>query len=217
MRDLRTSGPLGSLEEKAPPNPWPCRIMCIAAVVLMVLNIIVTRFMGNHLYVQFWPYAALMILPLLLLIAAAYVFINQRLKNPTASKVMMFVGIGLGILVVSVVLSVVQVINEMSGVPVAYYSSPEKTHRLVIMRAMESDQQYAYSVYPMTSKYFYDAAAEQRVSTNTGVEEVVWESEDVALVYLMNQKGEEVCFTVDFNNPVDNTLLQEEETETEAP
>ncbi len=219
MRDLRGYGPVSSgrkieLEEKAPPSPWPSRILCIVAAVLMVLNIIATRVLGDRLFVHFWPYVLLEILPILLLVAALYVFINQRLKNRTASKIMMFVGIGIGVFALSFLISMVEIMSQFAGVPVAYYSSPEKTHRLVIMRSMESETDFAYSVYPMTSKYFYNADAEQRLSTNSGVDLVEWESEDVALVHMIDREEQEVVFTVDFNNPVSNT--RQEETPAEA-
>ena len=184
----------------------PARILFLAGVALSIVNILFTRIPGlDCLYVHYWVYMVLLGLPLICFVGALGMAIYQRITSRLASRItLVIVGtvIAFGAIFLFTLCSTMSAWGEH---PVAYYSSPEGTRRLVVMKSTPDGENYTYTVYPMTNKYFYLATAGQSQETNSGVDAVTWDSEDVAQVTLLDNDNNEVCFTVDFNNPPVNT------------
>ena len=181
----------------------PARILLLAGVVLSIVNILFTRIPGmDCLYVHYWVYMVLMGLPLICFVGALGMAIYQRITSRPASRITL-------VIVVSILafgaFTLCSTMSAWGEHPVAYYSSPEGTHRLVVMQSTPDGENYTYTVYPMKDKHFYLATAGQGQATNSGIDLVTWESEDVAQVTMLDNDQNEVTFTVDFNNPPVNT------------
>lgn len=180
----------------------PARILLLAGVVLSIVNILFTRIPGmDCLYVHYWVYIVLMGLPLICFVGALGMAIYQRITSRLASRITLVIVasiVAFGAIFLYTLCTTMSVIGEH---PVAYYTSPEGTHRLVVMQSMPDGETSTYTVYPMKDKYFYLATAGQGQQTNSGIDLVTWDSEDVAQVTMLDNDQNEVTFTVDFNNP----------------
>ena len=201
------------LESNAPitHSRWPSRICFLLGIVLLIANILLTYLPGmDTLYVHYWVYIVLMIMPIVCFIGAIGFAIFQRFTTRTASRVSLIVTIALLAIGAIFTFSLSSTMAMVGDHPVAYYSSPEGTNRFVVMKSMRDETNYSYTIYPMTGKYFYLATAGQSLDTNSGIDTVTWDSEDVAQVVMLDEQQNEVQFTVDFNNPYVNPLYVEE-------
>ena len=180
----------------------PARILLLAGVVLSIVNILFTRIPGmDCLYVHYWVYMVLMGLPLICFVGALGMAIYQRITSRLASRITLVIVASILAFGAIFLFTLCSTMNTWGEHPVAYYSSPEGTHRLVVMQSTPDGENYTYTVYPMKDKHFYLATAGQGQATNSGIDLVTWESEDVAQVTMLDNDQNEVTFTVDFNNP----------------
>lgn len=201
----------------------PARILLLSGVLVSIVNILFTRIPGmDTLFVHYWVYMVLLGLPLICFAGALGMAVYQRLTSRLASRITMVIVVSVMAFGVLLLFTLCTTMNALGEHPVAYYASPEGTRRIVVMKSAPDGENYVYTVYPMKSKYFYLATAGQSQQTNTGIDTVTWDSEDVAQVVMLDAEENEVCFTVDFNNPVYNDLADEfgptaGAEETEAP
>lgn len=197
------------MEEPVVHSRLPARILLLAGAVLCLANILFTRLPGlDSLFIHAWVYVVLMALPLVCFVGSLGMAIYQRITSRLASRItLVVVGtiVAFGLIFIYTLCATLSSLGEH---PVAYYSSPEGTRRLVVMKSSEDGTNYTYSVYPMNNKYFYLATARQSLETNSGIDTVSWLSEDVAQVVMLDKDENEVLFTVDFLNPA---LPDEEE------
>lgn len=186
-------------------SPLPARICLIGGVITLIANILFTRLPGlDTLFVHYWVYMVLLGLPLLFFAGALGFAIYQRIHTRLASRITLVVVLSVMAFGAILLYTLCATMSTLGEHPVAYYSSPEGSRRIVVMKSMQDEDGYVYTVYPMKSKYFYLATAGQSQVTNSGIDTVEWESEDVAKVCLLDNEENEVLFTVDFNNPVLN-------------
>lgn len=180
----------------------PARILLLAGVVLSIASILFIHIPGmDCLYVHYWVYIVLQGLPLICFVGALGMAIYQRITSRLASRVTLVIVASIMAFGAIFLYTLCTTMSALGEHPVAYYTSPEGTHRLVVMQSRPDGESCTYTVYPMKDKHFYLATAGQGQQTDSGVDLVAWTSEDVAQVTMLDNDQNEVTFTVDFNNP----------------
>lgn len=195
-RRLYNPGP--DLRKPASTFNLPIKICLISAVSLILALMLFIMYTGTAiLFVHFWVYVAVAALILLLLLGAGVLAIIGRIKGSSGRRI---AGIALGgvmLMLAGFAFSIVSIFFDIQK-PVAFYDSPEKENRIVVMLTDDVKGKLV-SAYPAIGNHFYVAVIDSGMIHSNGViTGVEWEGERLAKVQLEDIDGNDAELVVDF-------------------
>ncbi len=199
------------------PSPYGgliVRILLIAALVSALLVTALLFLPGERLLVWYWVYIAAIALPVIFLLGALAVKLNQSIRSKWPRLIVTWLAGMIVLFAVVIVYSLCMVYSQVGANPVSYYTSPETGNRLVIMKAVDFDNTdeesgtsaYLYGAFPMAGKLFYYPYRGDMISTATGIDYVEWTDGGMgAAVHITDLEGAEQILNIsfDFSIPVE--------------
>ncbi len=201
LLDNRDQGP-------SPVAKYITRGLLIAAAVVSALLAGLMYLPGERLLVWYWVYIMVMSLPVILLLGALASKLYQSIRRRRVRLIVVWLMAFLVMTAGVIVYSLCSVYAQVGVNPVSYYTSPETGNRLVIMRALDLDDQnadtektpYFYGGYPMDGKLFYYPYRGDMVATYTGIDYVEWvDGGESAQIHITDLDGAEQVLNVSFD------------------
>lgn len=179
----------------------PIYILLLLALLAVVAQYVFVAFSGSDgIFVYAClQYLAPMLLGTLFLLSALVVAIHHRIRKNSVRKAVTWL-LAFVLMILAVVGGSTMYAMHIMEHPIAYYTSPGGTNRIVIMNGLSErmDTPSRYNAYPMKDRYFYRPTFMEAVDAPRGIESVVWESEELARVSLTDINNVPRVITLDF-------------------